>query len=930
MTSHNPLIRAWLTSLKGGVIEYARDWEEIYVPALRLRPGGAPSGGAGVSEGAVTQIQSPPSPPAAEPEVPAFAKLEPAPRYVAARRYGYFVREDGALVFALVREVAAAAAGVDAEQLYVAGDFNGWEGAAGDPAWELKPFQIEGDTAPRAPRQLFCCVLPLAQRRSLMSAWPRAQFKFVTSQNQWLNVPEDSPNRVKDALGHINYVIDSTRTGRQFFRFELRAPLDLSQEWCIAPLAGAPAPATHAPQGQPVSSRLPSAARAEPQSAALAKKEAQAGPGRAAAVLGEALGVPIQPGAFFFSIASELPLGALVSADGRETCFRLFAPRAAGVRLLLAKTPDAAAPAEVVSLARHATEAGIWETTVEGNLHGRYYWYQLEVLAERSAAVPAAAPGAASGGEGAAATERARTARVLDPYALACVGHAGPGIVIDRARINRHANPAIARWPDRFATPQWQDLVIAEAHVRDLAARAPIELSAEERLGFTGLRKWVESEGFYLHRLGVNCVELQPVQEFDNRSREEYHWGYMPVNWFAPASAYALEPERASGIAELQALVAAFHRRGIAVILDVVYNHQGEPAGLISIDRQYYFELDAEGQLSNWSGCGNDLRAHAAMAKRLIIDSCRHFIECYGVDGFRFDLAELLGIEVLRDIEAALKRAKPDVILIAEPWSYRGHIAGALRDTGWSSWNDGYRNFIRDYVCGGSSAEALEYFIKGSPWFWSKFPAQTVNYSESHDDRAWVDSITENAHHDGSTPTATDRRRTHLMAALLFASLGIPMIAAGQDFLRSKHGVNNTYQRGDLNALDYRRLLRYPSTHTYFADWIAFRRSAAGRLLRQWQRPGEGFFRCYRTPDSTACAVVYNFDASQGRQRLLFAINPTGADVEIPLGEALPTVTSWQQIANHEGFLSANGMRQPVTSQLWLPALSCGLWQGSL
>jgi len=821
MTAQNPLIRAWLSSLTTGVIEYAQDWGAVDVPALRLRGGESARA------------------------TPLFARLEFAPRHVAARRYGYFVREDGALVFALPSEAVP-----EGERVYVSGDFNHWEGA-GDPAWELKLCKADGAAR--------CCVLPPARRRAAMRKLRdgrRAQFKFVTGEQQWLNVPEDSPNRVEDLRGHFNYQIDAQRTGRQFFKFTLREPLDLSQQWWVAPLS----------------------------------------------VEGLAAGVLLEPGNFFFSLASELPLGATV--EGGQTCFRLFAPRAAAVRVLLAESPEQSAPAEVVALTRHAVEPYVWEACVEGNLHGRYYWYQL------------------SGEVGAGGGERG--ARVLDPYALACVGREGPGIVIDRARL---AQPGRA---DSFSTPQWQDLVIAEAHVRDLAAQAPIELSAEERLGFTGLRKWVESEDFYLHRLGVNCVELQPVQEFDNRTREEYHWGYMSVNWFAPASAYALDPARASGIRELQDLVTAFHRRGMAVVLDVVYNHQGVPAGLATIDRQYYFEHNAQGELSNWSGCGNDLRAHAAMAKRLIIDSCRHMIECFGVDGFRFDLAELLGADVLREVEIALKKAKPDVILIAEPWSYRGHIAGALRDTGWSSWNDGYRDFIRDYVRGGSLPETFEYFVKGSPWFWAKWPAQTVNYSESHDDRAWIDVITENPGHNGSVPTPNDRRRTHLMAALLFASLGIPMIAAGQDFLRSKGGVNNTYQRGDLNALDYRRLLRYPATHAYFADWIAFRRSEVGRLLRQWQRPSGGFFRFYHAPNFTACAVVYNFDASQGRDRLLFAINPTGADVEIPLGEALPTVARWTQLANHECFLSANGVRQPLASRLWLPALSCGLWQGSL
>src|SRR5438445_10224643 len=114
------------------------------------------------------------------------------------------------------------------------------------------------------------------------------------------------------------------------------------------------------------------------------------------------------------------------------------------------------------------------------------------------------------------------------------------------------------------------------APVRDLAAHAPVALGAEEQLGFTRLTKWVQHPDFYLKKLGVNCVELQPVHEFDNKTREEYQWGYMTANYFAPASGFALDGARASGVKEFQELVAAFHRQGMAVVLDVVYNHVGE------------------------------------------------------------------------------------------------------------------------------------------------------------------------------------------------------------------------------------------------------------------------------------------------------------------------------------------------------------------
>jgi len=606
--------------------------------------------------------------------------------------------------------------------------------------------------------------------------------------------------------------------------------------------------------------------------------------------------VPLRPDGFFHRIHSDVRLGAVVEGD--ETVFRLFAPRARRVRLKLLEKLDR--PDDATFFPLESVRDGVWELRLDRELHGWFYWFMVEG--------PANAFGLFD-----------RQFPVLDPYARAAVGRLGPGIVLADATFKR---------PEPFRTPQWQDLVIAEAHVRDLVAHAPIPLAPQERLGFAGLAKWVERPDFYLKRLGVNCVELQPVQEFDNRTTEEYHWGYMPVNWFSPASAYASEPARASQVEEFRELVAAFHRQGMAVIVDVVYNHQGEPSHLMFIDKHYYFDDGADGSLTNWSGCGNDYRASSEMALRLIVDSCTHLMRAYGVDGFRFDLAELIGLEPLKRIEAALKKVKPDAILVAEPWSFRGHLAGALADTGWASWNDGYRKFLPAFVRGQGTREGFEYFLKGSPWYFAKWPAQTVNYTESHDDRTWLDGITEHADGNGFTPTANDRRRTNLMCAVLMSSVGIPMIAAGQDFLRSKHGVTNTYLRGDLNALEYRRIFRFPTTHRYFADWIRFRQSERGRLLRQFSRPSEGFFQFRFAPDSTAAAVVYNADLSQGRTRLLLAFNPYPHEVTIPLPD-LPRCT-WRQLADCEHFFVRHEIEPalPLNGELYLPPLGCGLWIG--
>jgi pullulanase/glycogen debranching enzyme len=185
--------------------------------------------------------------------------------------------------------------------------------------------------------------------------------------------------------------------------------------------------------------------------------------------------------------------------------------------------------------------------------------------------------------------------------------------------------------------------------------------------------------------------------------------------------------------------------------------------------------------------------------------------------------------------------------------------------------------------------------------------------------------ITERGDHNGFDPTPADRQRTHLMAAILLASIGIPLLAAGQDFLRSKYGVTNTYQRGDLNALDYQRLTPFAETHKYFADWIAFRRSPRGHLLRQWSRPSEGFFQCIAQLDGPALVVIYNADGSQGPERILLALNPHMAPATIALGKFADW--KWRPIADQESFYGAGqGHSMSISVDLCIPKLGCSLW----
>ena len=601
----------------------------------------------------------------------------------------------------------------------------------------------------------------------------------------------------------------------------------------------------------------------------------------------------LEPGPFFYQLKSDKALGAIVG-DG-ETTFRLFAPRAKWVKVGVFQPGDAHGAIDWVLMER--SEDFVWETSIPKALAGAYYWFRLD------------------GPDGPCSLFDPEF-KVLDPYAKACVSREGPGIVVD--------DRSYAALPP-FVSHEWQDLIIMEAHVRDLVAGLPETRDRSRPLGFADLERYVQSDAFYPKALGANALELQPVQENDSLSYGEYHWGYMTANFFSPASSYASDPRSASQVEEFRSLVTRLHERGMAVILDVVYNHVGEPAHLMYIDKLYYFHLEANGTPVNWSGCGNDLRCEAPMVRRIIVESLKHFAQFYGVDGFRFDLADLVGKPVLQEIERELKAVKPDVILIAEPWSFRGHIGRELRDTGFASWNDGYRESIKDYVRGEASADTLAYFLQGSAGEYATWPAQTVNYTESHDDRVWIDEITEHGDGNGSCPTIDDVRRTHLMGAIAMMSIGMPLLHAGQDFLFSKGGVRNTYRQGELNVLDYGRRLEFASTSEYFRAWIEFRKSELGGLVRHFSRASKGFFETFQADEGNALACLYNADRSQGQQRLLFAVNPDKTKRVLPLGARKG---AWTQLADRDRFwgLDPAPLRNDVSDEIALPPLACGLW----
>ena len=502
-------------------------------------------------------------------------------------------------------------------------------------------------------------------------------------------------------------------------------------------------------------------------------------------------------------------LGVTQSSSG--TSFACYAPNADRVEVRVFKGN------EEYFFPLNSVANGFWTTTVGRNFTGYAYLFRIWTPELKE---------------------------LVDPYAFQLKTPYDPGIITDLKPPS----------DDGFKAPELKDLIISEVHARDLVAYTSIP---KNQSVFSQLKSFF-SQPNPIEDLGINAVEFMPLTEFDASSPNTYAWGYMPAHYFALSHTYGTPQE-------FQALVQTLHARGLAVILDVVYNHAGKMNDLLRWDAKAYFRHDADGIRTNCSGCDNDLRTEHPFVQKLIIDSLLHFLKFYRVDGFRFDLAELLNVDVLRKIETHLRAYKKDVILIAEPWSFRGHIAHQLRNTTWACWNDRFRESVYHYVEGNVPAEELAYVMSGCVPDPFENAFQSVNYTESHDDYAWADRLSGDAE--------TVRRKTHMMFAILMTSAGIPMLSEGQDFLRSKHHARNTYNRGGLNLLDWEVLKKNEATHRYVENLLKLRASDIGKLFKPG-RPTNTYKYLFHADKGSAVGILFNADGSKGKQRVLLTVNP--------------------------------------------------------
>jgi isoamylase len=425
----------------------------------------------------------------------------------------------------------------------------------------------------------------------------------------------------------------------------------------------------------------------------------------------------------------------------------------------------------------------------------------------------------------------------------------------------------------------FEDLLIYEMHVRGLTAHP------SSGVKYPGTYAAVREKIPYLKDLGVNAVELLPVHEFDEfenwrRSPDGTwlmnYWGYSTVGFFAPKAGLAATGHLGMQADEFKTLVRDLHKNGLEVILDVVFNHTAEGnengpyISFRGIDNKTYYMMTPEGWYYNFSGCGNTLNCNNPVVRTMILDCLRYWAADYHIDGFRFDLASILG----RDQNGAplgnpplLENLAFDPVLgkcklIAEAWDAGGlYQVGTFPSWGrWCEWNGRYRDDVRRFLKGDQGMTwAAAQAMQGSPHVYdrsSRGHCASVNFITAHDGFTMMDLFAYNEkqnfangedNRDGSNdnhswdcrvPGATPEetialRRKMIKNALtvLLMSHGVPMLLAGDEFGNSQHGNNNVYcQDNELSWLNWEDLQRNSDIFEYAQQLIALRK--AHRCLR--------------------------------------------------------------------------------------------------
>ena len=608
-----------------------------------------------------------------------------------------------------------------------------------------------------------------------------------------------------------------------------------------------------------------------------------------------------------------------VSYSPEKTVFTLFAPNdAKKVVVRIYQEGLGGKALKTIKMTRTANEQ--WQTTVKGDLMGKFYTFDM--------------------GKG----------ECPGVFAKAVGVNGKRGAIIDLSKTNPEG------WADdqRPVTKSPADIIVYEMHHRDFSIARQDAQNPGKFLALT--EPWAIE---HLKALGVNAVHILPSYDYgsvdETRLNEpQYNWGYDPVNYNVPEGSYSTNPYQPEvRIREFKQMVQALHKVGIRVILDVVYNHTYDidHSNFQRTYPDYYYRTHplplpkgVESKYSNGSGCGNETASEQPMMRKFMIESVKYWINEYHIDGFRFDLMGCHDIETMNEIRKAVDKIDPTLFIYGEGWSAGacaipnerlGMKANIPQMPGIAAFSDEIRDALRGpfsddtkaaWLALGTESESVKFGIAGAiahpqvdmtkvnyakePW--ALEPTQMMSYVSCHDDMCLVDRLK------ASVPgiTTDELIRLDLLAqTAVFTSQGVPFMLSGEELLRDKKGVHNSFESpDDINQLDWSNKTKYPQVFAYYKNLIALRKHHPAFRLGNADLVRK-HLEFLDTPAGTIAYRLKNYAGRDDWRDIIVILNANKATTEVNIPDGRYTIVCQNGVINEQGIGETTGCKLSVTPQ---------------
>lgn len=581
------------------------------------------------------------------------------------------------------------------------------------------------------------------------------------------------------------------------------------------------------------------------------------------------------------------------------SAFRIWSPTAEAARILLYDEGKGGEATQTLPLLKG--EQGSWYILIPGDLKNTYYTYQVWINGVWSK-------------------------EITDPYARAVGINGRRAMVIDL----EDTDPS--EWQND-KSPQFSpagnvtDAVIYELQIRDASIHAHSGIRHKGK--FLGLAEngTVNEQGLatgldHLKELGVTHVHLLPFYDFNSIDESlgdsaNYNWGYDPINYNVPEGSFSTDPYQATArIKELKTMIAALHQNGLRVVMDVVYNHTAltDSSSFNLLVPGYYYRHKADGSFSDATACGNETASEMPMMRKFIIESVLYWVKEFHIDGFRFDLMGVHDIRTMNEISAALLAVNPGILIYGEGWtagasplpgSMRAIKANASRLAHIAVFSDDIRDGIKGsvfdvkqkgFIAGNSEfAESVKFGIVAackhpqinyrtvnySKAPYASSPQNVVSYADCHDNNTLWDKI------NLSNPQASLQDKTlmqQLALTIVLTSQGIPFLHAGSEFMRSKKGVENSYNSPDsINAIDWNLKTVNHDLFKYVSKLIQLRKEHPCFRMATAQQVSENIHFEKGNPAGTIVYTINGAAVKDNWKKTWIALNGTAEPVRLKL-----------------------------------------------